>query len=54
MEIELVHQTNFCVFLKSAITCACRDLLINVLNDRHFSANGFVTVRPIAMKFVRD
>ena len=40
-----------CWFLclkKKAITFACTHLPISVHNDRHFSANGFVTVRPIA------
>ena len=53
MQIEWVHQVDFCGFFKAAITCAWIDLPISVHNDRHFSANGFVTVRPIAMKFTR-
>ena len=30
---------------------ACIELLISLPNDRHLFADGFVTVRPIAMKF---
>ena len=33
---------------------ACIELLISLHNDRHLFANGFVTVRPIAMKFGWD
>ena len=53
MQIELVHQVYF-LCLKTAIAFACIDLPISVHNDRQLSANGFVTVWPIAIKFVRD
>ena len=53
MQIEWTHHVDFCV-QKAAITFACTHLPISVQNDRHFSANGFVTVTPIAMKFVGD
>ena len=43
MQIEWVHQIDYCVH-KTAITCACINLPISVHNDRHFSANGFVTI----------
>ena len=33
---------------------ACTELLISLHNDRHLFADGFVTVRPIAMKFGWD
>ena len=33
---------------------ACIKLLISLLNDRHLFADGFVTMRPIAMKFGWD
>ena len=33
---------------------ACIELLISLHNDRHLFADGFVTVRPIAMKFGWD
>ena len=33
---------------------ACIELLISLPNDRHLFADGFVTVRPIAMKFRWD
>ena len=33
---------------------ACIELLISLHNDRHLFADGFVTVRPIAMKFRWD
>ena len=33
---------------------ACIELLISLHNGRHLFANGFVTVRPIAMKFRWD
>ena len=49
-----VSTSGWLVCLKTAITFACVDLPTSVHNDRHFSANGFVTVRPIAMKFLRD
>ena len=53
MQIEWVHQVDFSVY-KTTIIFACIDLTISVRHDPHFSANGFVTVKPIAMKFVRD
>ena len=52
MQTEWVHKVNFCDW-KTVITFARIDLPISVRNGRHFSANGFVTVRPITMKFVR-
>ena len=33
---------------------ACTELLISLHNNRHLFADGFVTVRPIAMKFGWD
>ena len=33
---------------------ACIELLISLPNDRHLFADGFVTVKPIAMKFRWD
>ena len=49
-----MSASSLLVCLKAAITSACIDLPISVYNGRHFSGNGFVTVRPIAMRFVRD
>ena len=44
-----MSASSWLLCLKTAITFACVDLPISVHNDRHLSANGFVTVRPIAM-----
>ena len=46
---------NFIILL--SFVCpklACIELLITLPNDRHLFADGFVTVRPIAMKFRWD
>ena len=53
MQIEWVHPITF-VSKKTAIIFTCIELLISVHDDRHFSANGFVTVGPMAMTFLRD
>ena len=46
---------NFIAILSSVCPkLACIELLISLHNDRHLFADGFVTVRPIAMKFKWD
>ena len=55
-------NTHFCLWYLnfiaiSSFVCpklACIELLISLHNDRHLFANGFVTVRPIAMNFLWD
>ena len=49
-----MSASSWFLCLKAAITFACIDLPISVHNVRHLSANGFVIVRPVAAKFVRD
>ena len=50
MQIRCVYQVDFCLN-EMAITFACIELPISAHNDRYFFADGFVTVRPITMKF---
>ena len=56
MQIEWLNEGIKLIFVSknAAIAFPCSHLSISVHNDRHFSANGFVTMRPIAMKFARD
>ena len=52
-------NTHSCLWYLNFITIpsfvcpklACIELLISLHNDRHLFADGFVTVRPITMKF---
>ena len=54
-------NTHSCLWYHNFITIpsfvcpklACIELLISLHNNRHLFADGFVTVRPIAMKFGR-
>ena len=51
MQIKWVNQVDFCVWTKRPLILYAIDFPISVHNGRHFSADGFETVRPIAMKF---
>ena len=57
MIVILIPVYDILISLQSSSVCprlACIELLISLHNDRHLSADGFVTVRQIAMKFKWD
>ena len=43
-----------CVYTIAWPILTCIELLINLHNDQHLFADGFVTVGPIAMEFEWD
>ena len=54
MIVILIPVYDILISSQSSFVCpklAYIELLISLHNDRHFFADGFVTVRPIAMKF---